>query len=91
MYTYLDQHFVSKIPQSCTHDDKYAVKEDIVIHKLLKSFKLVLPYNVVDADDAYGLLLLVGDDGGLGLNPGIAPGLGEEAILACLALSFGEH
>lgn len=52
---------------------------------------LDLPDDIVDADDADGLLLLVGDDGGLGLDPGVPASLGEEAVSACLALPLREH
>lgn len=69
---------------------KFAEREGIVINVVRYSI-LVLPYDVVEADDADWLLLLVGDDGGLGLNPGVPPGLGQEAVLASLALPFGEH
>lgn len=49
---------------------------------------LILPDDIVDAYDADRLLLFVGDDSGLGLDPGVAAGLGKEAILPSLALSF---
>lgn len=49
---------------------------------------LILPDDVVDANHADRLLLFVGDDSGLGLDPSVAAGLRKEAILPSLALSF---
>lgn len=52
---------------------------------------LSLPYDVIDANDTDRLLLFVGDNCGLGLDPGVAAGLSEEAVLAGFALSLREH
>ena len=52
---------------------------------------LVLPDDVVHADHADRLLLLVGDDSGLSLDPGVTASLGEEAVAPCLALPLREY
>lgn len=52
---------------------------------------LDLPDDVVDAYDADRLLLLVGDDCGLGLNPGVSASLGQETVMAGLALPLREY
>lgn len=52
---------------------------------------LDLPDDVVDAYNADRLLLFVGDDCSLGLDPDVPASLGQEAVLAGLALPLREY
>lgn len=53
---------------------------------------LNLPEHKVDTDDTLGLgVLVVVDDGGLGLHPHEASPLGQHAVLACADLTLRKH
>lgn len=81
------------IIQNCIKSENVNCENTLSLYlKVLTSYlNLDLPDDVIDANNTDRFLLLVVDDGGLGLYPDIPARFGEETILPCFALSFGEH